>query len=764
MNRDTDLLDILDHIDPTSLDYSQWVEVGMALKHEGYGFDIWDSWSSRDVSRYKGNGVMLRKWNDFGKSSASPVTGGTIVALAQACGWSPSRQGHALAWDDAIGAHDGLVDPSWVEGAEVSEPKRWNATRDLKRYLEALFEPDDYVGYVVSAWEKDDKWIPKDKGVYTRTAGNLLDAMSLNGKEKNSKEIASIIGDYTPEAGAWIRFNPLDGKGVNNSDVTEFRYTLVESDTLPIDKQNAIIKELQLPVAALVHSGNKSMHAIVHIDAADYDEYRKRVDELYSICAKNGLIVDTQNKNPSRLSRMPGVLRGDQRQFLVDTNIGKKSWSEWKAWYDESTDDLPEIEELDEDWDDIPSLPQPIIDGMLYPGDKMMLSGQSKAGKSFALMELCIAVAEGGKWLGRPCAKGRVLYVNLELKRDVRRRRFRDVYNALGCESKHRSEISCFDLKGHSAPLSKLSQSIIRRAAGKNYSLIVIDPIYKVLDGDENSAENVSTFCNQLDVLIETLGCAIVYCHHHSKGNQGQKASIDRASGSGVFARDADALIDMIELEVTEDRMNQLVNKAECDHMGKYLQAQGKEQQDIPQDALVVSAAFRRECMKILPTPTMNRLIEELDALDKTVRYTTAWRIEGTLREFPRFSPIPVWFRYPVHIVDDSGLLKDAETTEKDPWKKGAEKSKKKADTRQKDIVKLLYDAIAECTKDDVKATRENVRERIGELDEKAITMGQLKSWTQNRSASWNSVKCVKEDDAWVLKDTSASRFGGASW
>ena len=38
-------------------------------------------------------------------------------------------------------------------------------------------------------------------------------------------------------------------------------------------------------------------------------EYRKRVDYLYNICKKNGLDVDTQNRNPSRLSRMPGVIR-----------------------------------------------------------------------------------------------------------------------------------------------------------------------------------------------------------------------------------------------------------------------------------------------------------------------------------------------------------------------------------------------------------------------------------------------------------------------
>ena len=42
--------------------------------------------------------------------------------------------------------------------------------------------------------------------------------------------------------------------------------------------------------------------------------------------------VDTQNKNPSRLSRLPGIERNGKKQFIVDTNIGKESWKEWQEW------------------------------------------------------------------------------------------------------------------------------------------------------------------------------------------------------------------------------------------------------------------------------------------------------------------------------------------------------------------------------------------------------------------------------------------------
>ena len=92
---------------------------------------------------------------------------------------------------------------------------------------------------------------------------------------------------------------------------------------MALEQQNAVIRELELPVAMLVYSGGKSVHAIVKVDAPNYDEYRKRTDYLYNVCHKNGLDVDKQNRNPSRLSRLPGVERKGNKQYIIDTNIGK---------------------------------------------------------------------------------------------------------------------------------------------------------------------------------------------------------------------------------------------------------------------------------------------------------------------------------------------------------------------------------------------------------------------------------------------------------
>lgn len=732
MEQRTDLREIIEYLNPAELDYQEWVNVGMALKHEGYSVDVWDSWSRND-SRYH-QGECSRKWNTFHGSSV-PVTAGTIVQLAMEHGWQSSYGCHELDWDDEISTDGIVVDSSWLEGKDFKEPKQWNPVSEITRYLETLFEAGENVGYVTASWEKTDekgkRWLPQ-KGCWDRTAGQLIEQLNqCNG------DIGAVLGDYNPEAGAWIRFNPLDGNGCKNENVTEFRYALVESDTADLEQQNAIIRELELPVACLVFSGKKSLHAIVKVDAADYGEYRKRVDYLYTICQKNGLKIDTQNKNPSRLSRLPGVMRNGKKQYIIDTNIGKDSWQEWYEWIESINDDLPDPEPLENVWDNLPELAPPLIENVLRQGHKMLIAGPSKAGKSFALIELCIAIAEGRKWFNWNCAQGRVMYVNLELDRSSCLHRFKDVYQALGWKPKHLSNIDIWNLRGKSVPMDKLAPKLIRRAVKKNYIAIIIDPIYKVITGDENSADQMSNFCNQFDKVCTELDAAVIYCHHHSKGSQGGKKSMDRASGSGVFARDPDAMLDLIELDVTDALMKQEKNKAVSAVCKRYLDAHYAWEDDLSQDDLCSQVQMLDYCKSHLAPAQMRELELQIDEALRATNVKTAWRIEGTLREFPKFEPVNLWFDYPIHRADESGALKDIQPEEEKPsWQKAMEKRKAPAEKRKerKNAVETAYEAcginekvtvqdLAEFMGVSEKTVRNRLKEHGGfEINESVVT------------------------------------------
>lgn len=709
-NNQYDLLEVLNSIEPAELDYQQWLNVGMALDQEGYSVEIWDTWSQRDPGRYH-PGECQKKWRGF-QGHNTPVTGGTIVQYAREQGWTPPYDpGHALDWEDAISSDGVIVDANWVEGRDVKEPDSWDPVKQLTTYLETLFEAGENVGYVVKSWKKDEKWLPADKGAYDRTAGQLIEALSnCNG------DIGSVLGDYNPEAGAWIRFNPMDGVGVKDANVADYRYSLVESDGMDIEKQHAIIRELELPVACLVHSGKKSLHAIVRVDAADFMEYKKRVDYLYTICKKNGLEIDPQNKNPSRLSRMPGIIRGEHKQFLMDTNIGKANWTEWKEWIESVNDDLPDPESLEDVWDNLPELAPCLIDGVLRQGHKMLIAGPSKAGKSFLQIEMCIAIAEGREWLGWKCTQGRVLYVNLELDRASCLHRFRDVYQALGWKPDNLKNIDIWNLRGKSRPMDKLAPMLIRRAAKKNYIAIVIDPIYKVITGDENSADQMANFCNQFDRVCTELGVAVIYCHHHSKGGQGSKKAMDRASGSGVFARDPDAMLDMIELELSEDVFKAEENKTVCAACKQYLDAHFKWDDDLSQDDLCSSYQMLNYCENKLDKWQWAALQRIVEAAKIRVRAVTAWRIEGTLREFPKFPAVNLWFDYPCHRVDGVGILNDIQPEANGAsWQKNFKKKRtpEQAKKDRMDSLEEQYESLKSFNQDG-KVTVKELAESMG--------------------------------------------------
>ena len=598
--------EILRHIPCSQLSYQEWTNIGAALHHEGLPCSLWDEWSATDGSRYHA-GECEKKWKTFGNYAGTVATMGTVVHMAQEFGWTPVQSMKTYGWDDLI-TTDEEKSAGWHrEDTILTVPPvaaGYNPLKDVTDYLSAIFEPEEKVCVVVTASQDDDgKWRPYG-GSASRSCKQLLDTL----KKKTDDPLTDTFGTTNPDAGVWVCFNPMDGSGRRNNNVTSYRYALVESDTQDIDTQYAILQDLKLPIRMLVHSGGKSLHAIVHIGAVDYKQYQERVDYLYTVCRKHGLDVDTQDKNPSRLSRLPGFMRGEKRQYIVDRNIGFTDYVEWQHYIEDEMVEPLKVESMAEIFENPPPLKPELIQGILRQGHKMLLVSSSKAGKTFALIELAVAIAEGRRWMDVfLCKQGRVLYLNMELDEASFDDRVIKVYKALDLKNMHLQNIDVVHLRGRIERLEKLIPQITRTMKAKEYAAVILDPTYKLGIGDENAADSVTAFCNAID-RIANAGASVIYAHHHSKGAQGSKASMDRASGSGVFARDADALLDMIELRIPKDREEE------------------------------VKAEYGEK--------------------------VTGWRLDATLREFPRIEPVDLFFSYPLHMIDAGGILKEANLEE----------------------------------------------------------------------------------------------------
>ena len=154
---------------------------------------------------------------------------------------------------------------------------------------------------------------------------------------------------------------------------------------------------------------------------------------------------------------------------------------------------------------------------------------------------------------------------------------------------------------------------------------------------------------------------------------------MDRASGSGVFARDPDALLDLTELELTDDIRKAEDNRLICDICQKWITRFDPEfKNKVSQDDLLSAVQMREHAHKLLPPQTFDLMMGEINERKAIIEKRTAWRIEGTLREFASFPPISCWFQYPIHRHDESGALADLKLEDnKKPWERATDKRKK---------------------------------------------------------------------------------------
>lgn len=297
----------------------------------------------------------------------------------------------------------------------------------------------------------------------------------------------------------------------------------------------------------------------------------------------------------------------------------------------EDTRILPEPINMADIWTDLPPVAPTLIEGVLRQGHKMIISAPSKAGKSFALMELAFAIAEGFNWFGSRCRQGKVLYINMEIDDPSCYSRFKAIYKGFGKDNdNHVGNLTVWGLRGFSMPLSKLAPMIIEEAK-RDYIAVIIDPLYKVMDGDENSNSDVSKMVSQFDRIARETGAAVIYAHHFAKGVGGDRAAIDRGAGAGTFARDPDAILTMTQLDIT----------------------------------------------------------------DPAEPSASAWRMEYVLREFPNKEPVSFWWRHPLHEINEALDEVEIETsaTKSAKAKEKARKEKLKEQIKEThDAVKRVMD------------------------------------------------------------------------
>jgi hypothetical protein len=122
------------------------------------------------------------------------------------------------------------------------------------------------------------------------------------------------------ENSQYFSINPMHTSRAD-ANVTAYRNFLIELDTVPLQEQVALVTA-RIPVSSIVFSGNKSYHFIVSLaePVTSAEEYSRTFRGLLEAVPE----ADKSTKNPSRLSRLPGVFRPDTRLLQELLYLGRR--------------------------------------------------------------------------------------------------------------------------------------------------------------------------------------------------------------------------------------------------------------------------------------------------------------------------------------------------------------------------------------------------------------------------------------------------------
>ena len=189
-------------------------------------------------------------------------------------------------------------------------------TEQAARQIEACFAANDIVVLITKFGRNPEgKPLPNGEPV-------SIPACTLINRLRNADSLDEVFPGYDREAGILFYINPMKINGRKNGDVTAFRTALIEYADISKEEQVERLLDSGLPILSITDSGNKSVHALVRVDAGSASSYKKKVGKLHKALEKKyGSPCDGANKNPARLSRLAGAQRKGGVQQLLYTEV-----------------------------------------------------------------------------------------------------------------------------------------------------------------------------------------------------------------------------------------------------------------------------------------------------------------------------------------------------------------------------------------------------------------------------------------------------------
>ena len=115
-------------------DYETWRNIGMAIKHAGFGVDVFQKWTGGRRKRSTGEWVdadILAHWGRFQRTTGRIATWGTVVFLAKENGYKPPTNAKRYR-----------VDKDFVHTTSDMETERDGNAKAIRDWIEKVFDSE----------------------------------------------------------------------------------------------------------------------------------------------------------------------------------------------------------------------------------------------------------------------------------------------------------------------------------------------------------------------------------------------------------------------------------------------------------------------------------------------------------------------------------------------------------------------------------------------------------------------------------------------
>ncbi len=246
--------------------------------------------------------------------------------------------------------------------------------------------------------------------------------------------------------------------------------------------------------------------------------------------------------------------------------------------------------------------PTPLIDGVLWEGDIIMLLGNEKAGKSILAMQMAFCLTTATPFLDKYVVPKQklVLYIQAEGKRSEFVERMNCMDNTIPVDN-----LRFFHIPKKFLPfdVDEYWESLIDCIREMPYPphIIFIDPVYMCMSGDLINNKDARKFLSRVSQLSDMFNSTIVMVHHDSRPikDRDHKAIErgDQGSYGSVFFR---ANVDhILYLKMNADKSRLLT--CETQRSGKIME--------------------REELVLIQPDPLCFEIKGDYSGAEETVKY-----------------------------------------------------------------------------------------------------------------------------------------------